>query len=94
MQNEKKTIQCPHCGESNSIKYIGKRYAMYPAGCVAVISLPFAVLHQAQLPVLYRCEGCEREFGVRTMMGKVFRFILILFIAVIVLGIVAVFLGL
>lgn len=61
---------CPHCG-SEEVVPRGKHFGMYPAGCLYLISLPFAMLHQVSTPMLFRCHQCHREFGRRTIMAKI-----------------------
>lgn len=58
-----------------------------------MISLPFAALHQAQQPVIYSCETCEKEFGVRSWIASMCQFILFVLLATIGLVILAVFFG-
>lgn len=42
-----------------------------------IIGLPLAILHQTSSPVEYRCEKCQRRFGVRSPLAKVALAILI-----------------
>ena len=50
---------------------LGKKNAFYPAGCLMIIGLPLAILHQASSPVEYRCGKCQRKFGVRGTLARV-----------------------
>jgi hypothetical protein len=36
-----------------------------------IIGFPFAILHQASSPVEYRCETCQRRFGVRSILARI-----------------------
>lgn len=36
-----------------------------------IIGFPIAILHQTSSPVEYRCEKCQRRFGVRSPLAKV-----------------------
>jgi hypothetical protein len=65
------TPGCPKCGPDVPVTCLGKKNAFYPVGCLVVIGLPLAILHQTSSPVEYRCEKCQRRFGVRTMFGKI-----------------------
>jgi hypothetical protein len=49
---------------------IGKKNAFYPAGCLMLIGLPLAILHQASSPVEYLCGKCQRKFGVRDTLAR------------------------
>ena len=60
------TPGCPRCGPDAPVTCLGKKNAFYPAGCLMIIGLPLAILHQTSTPVEYRCGKCQRRFGVRS----------------------------
>lgn len=62
---------CPRCGPETPATCLGKRNAIYPAGCLMIIGFPLAILHQTSSPVEYRCGKCQRRFGVRSTLAKV-----------------------
>ncbi len=64
-----KPLACPACGSACSAT-AGKRFALYPAGCLSVLGLPFAMFHQAQMPLEYRCPGCGTAFKRRSGLAK------------------------
>jgi hypothetical protein len=63
-------MNCPACN-SGKIQARGKRHALYPLGIVAVVGLPFAMLHQAATPQLYHCGDCSHNFARRTASARV-----------------------
>ena len=62
---------CPTCGPDATVTCLGKRNALYPAGCLMIIGFPLAILHQTSSPVEYRCETCQRKFGVRRILARI-----------------------
>ena len=58
----------------------GKRNALYPLGVVAIIGLPFAMLHKIASPHDYHCNGCGTDFARRTTAAKIAWVALIAFI--------------
>ena len=64
------SIRCPGCGSPSSIISHGKRYAVYPSGCLALIGPILAILHQASSPVDYECGTCGRKFSARSSVAK------------------------
>ena len=64
-------MKCPKCNNETAVICHGKRYAMYPSGCLALIGPVLAILHQASTPVDYECKGCGHEFGRRSAAAKV-----------------------
>lgn len=87
MPTEKTSPSCPKCDKCTPLDHLGRRYAMYPAGCVAIFGLPYAALHQAQQPTLYKCQICQTEFGVRSVMSQIFRGLFIMIVALPLLAI-------
>ena len=78
-------MNCPSC-TANDIQSRGKRNALYPAGILAIIGLPFAMLHQISSPCDYHCNACGADFALRTTAGKIALVgLLILAVAVLVL---------
>jgi transcription elongation factor Elf1 len=74
-------MKCPKC---NSDKYVichGRRYALYPSGCLAVLGPFLAILHQASTPVDYECKSCDLKFAKRSTAAKVALFGILLFVA-------------
>jgi hypothetical protein len=64
------TPPCPSCGPDAPVTCRGKKYAVYPAGCLMMIGLPLAILHQTSSPMEYLCGQCQRRFGVRSTLAK------------------------
>ena len=73
-----KAITCPTCG-STSVLNRGKRYSLYPSGIVAIIGLPFAMLHQVSTPQEFHCNGCGLDFAQRTMTARIARVFVFIF---------------
>jgi|GEM_PF-2039877 len=69
--SDAKKITCPNCGEDCSLFCIGKRNALYPAGCFQILGLPLSMLHQISSPIDYRCKSCDERFGVRGVLAKI-----------------------
>lgn len=69
-------MNCPSC-HSTDIQARGKRNALYPAGCLALISLPLAMLHQVASPHDYHCQSCGVDFARRTTVSKIARVVLL-----------------
>jgi predicted RNA-binding Zn-ribbon protein involved in translation (DUF1610 family) len=67
---ESKHLHCPQCSSEDIISR-GKRYALYPVGCVAILSVPFAWLHRESTPVDFECRACGRCFFQRTTPAKI-----------------------
>jgi hypothetical protein len=83
-----KTLICPTCS-SASVQDRGKRYSLYPSGIVAIIGLPFAMLHQASAPQEFHCDGCGLDFARRTLTALIARvslFIICISLALLVLA--------
>jgi uncharacterized protein (DUF983 family) len=62
-------MNCPRCNSAD-IQCRGKRNALYPAGCLVIIGVPFAMLHQASSPQGYHCNACGFDFSQRTAPEK------------------------
>jgi len=77
-------MRCPYCNSSN-LHICGKRNALYPIGLVAIIGLPFSLLHQASSPIDYKCKECGVGFQHRTITAKIARGVLVLLVSGIVL---------
>ncbi len=56
---------CPKCNGDDIICH-GKRYALYPAGCVAILSVPIGWMHRESTPIDFECRACEHRFSRRT----------------------------
>ncbi len=82
-------ISCPACGDSASIKSHGKRYAVYPAGCLLLGGILLPLLHQASGPVDYECGKCGKKFGVRSTRAKIALILLVFSLVLILIGIIA-----
>lgn len=74
-----KVPACPKCG-SKQVTLIGKRNALYPAGCLVIFHILFAMLHRLQSPIEFRCDACGKRFSRRYFAE---RFALLAFISVI-----------
>ena len=75
-----KTPDCPKCG-SQRVTLIGKRNALYPAGCLVVFHILFAMLHRLQSPIEFRCDKCDERFSRRFFSERI---ALLAFVGVIV----------
>jgi hypothetical protein len=73
-----KAITCPTCS-STSIQERGKRYSLYPSGIVAIVGLPFALLHQVSAPQEFHCDSCGLDFAQRTLTARIARVFLFMF---------------
>ena len=65
-------MNCPKC-QSTDLQNRGRRNAVYPSGIIALVGLPFAMLHQASAPQDYHCNACGSEFSHRTKTAKIAR---------------------
>jgi DNA-directed RNA polymerase subunit RPC12/RpoP len=72
-----KAMTCPTCN-SAEIRARGKRNMFYPLGMIAIIGLPFALLHQLSSPLSYHCNECGLDFAQRTKTARVAHLFLIL----------------
>jgi hypothetical protein len=72
-------MNCPRCS-SIDVKCRGRRNALYPLGILAVVGIPFAMLHQASSPYEYQCNGCGLELTRRTTVGKTAGIILLVLV--------------
>jgi hypothetical protein len=63
-------IRCPKC-DCEKVRSLGKRYALYPAGCVVLLPLVVAWVHRCSSPYEFECGGCGRRFARRTLAAKV-----------------------
>ena len=77
-------MNCPACN-STALQLRGQRNALYPAGIMAIVGLPFALLHQASSASEYHCNGCGTDFTRRTTIAKVARILMILLVVGIIL---------
>jgi transcription elongation factor Elf1 len=73
-------MKCPKCNDDSMVICHGKRYAMYPSGCLALIGPILAVIHQASTPVDYECKSCGLEFSRRSTAAKIGLIGILLFI--------------
>jgi hypothetical protein len=73
-------MNCPKCDNDKDVICHGRRYALYPSGCLAVIGPFLAILHQASTPVDYECKRCGLRFGRRSTAAKVALFGILLFV--------------
>lgn len=62
--------RCPKCGDQEQVISRGKKYSLYPSGCMAVVGFPFAVIHQASCPTQYECRACGAKFERRSNPAK------------------------
>jgi len=60
----------PKCGTNTRIVCRGKKYAIYPSGCLVIVGLPIAMLHQASAPFEFECETCSTRFAARSLVAK------------------------
>ena len=69
----------------------GKRYAVYPAGCLYLIGLPLAILHQVSSPMEFECTDCGKRFGRRSPLAR-FAWVMLIAIFALIIGIILKFL--
>jgi len=74
-------MKCPKCNRDENVVCHGRRYSMYPSGCIAVIGPFLAIIHQASTPVDYECKSCELKFGRRSTAAKVALFGILILVA-------------
>jgi hypothetical protein len=86
-------MECPHCRSSN-FEARGTRYSLYPLGPVAIVGLPFALLHQVSLPRQYHFGACGVDFVHRSATAKVARFVLVAFYVLLGFAVAAAIIGL
>ena len=60
---------CPAC-RSGDVEDLGRKYPVYPMGCVSTLGFPLSFLHQGQIPHDLRCRECGREFKRRSRLAK------------------------
>ena len=77
---ERKTLQCPKCGEQSRLISHGKRYSLYPAGCLYVLGLVVAIVHRSSAPVDFECQACGHKFAQRSLLAKINLLLLILIV--------------
>lgn len=68
--NKPAQLQCPKC-RGEDILCRGKRYALYPVGCLALFALPLAWVHRESAPIDYECQTCGHRFSKRTPCAKI-----------------------
>lgn len=73
-------MKCPRCHRGEDVVCHGRRYAMYPSGCVALLGPFLAILHQASVPFDYECKACDLKFSRRRMPAKVALIGILLFV--------------
>lgn len=83
-------ISCPACGDSSSIQSHGKRYAVYPSGCLLLGGILLPLLHQASSPVDYECGKCGKKFGVRTATARIALVLLVVLLVCILIGVISI----
>ena len=83
--------RCPKCGDNARVVCHGKRYAIYPSGCLMIVGFPIAILHQVSCPTDYECRACDARFGIRSLIAKICLGIILLLVLWMVAAIVAAF---
>lgn len=63
-------LHCPKC-HGGEITCHGKRYALYPAGCVTLFALPLAWVHRESTPIDFECRTCGHRFCKRTKPAQI-----------------------
>ena len=64
------SISCPKC-QSTKVLDQGRKYQVYPLGCLAILGFPLAIFHQGQLPHRLECQECGEVFNRRTKLAIV-----------------------
>jgi predicted RNA-binding Zn-ribbon protein involved in translation (DUF1610 family) len=77
-------MRCPECG-SESVQTRGKRNSLYPVALLLILPTAFAMLHQAASPIDYRCPSCGLLFARRTPSARFALFVMVSFIAMMVI---------
>ena len=60
---------CPAC-RSRDVEDLGRKFPVYPMGCVSTLGFPLVFLHQGQIPHDLRCREYGREFKWRSRLAK------------------------
>lgn len=77
-------MKCPKCNDETTVRCLGKRYSMYPSGCLALLGPILAILHQASTPTDYECKGCGHFFCRRSTAAKIGLVGILIFVAYLV----------
>jgi len=85
-------MTCPFCKSDDTHSH-GKRYSVYPTGIVAIVGLPFAMLHQASAPYDYDCNQCGKHFLHRTTPARIARILLVFIVAALIAMFVILIIG-
>lgn len=91
--NPSGALKCPKCGDGSGIISHGKRYAVYPSGCLVIGGFPIAMLHQTSCPTDYECLVCNTRFGVRSLIARICLGIIVLVALWIIVAIGSIFTG-
>ena len=83
---------CPKCKSAN-VRMIGKRNALYPVGCLLILSLVYSIAHRLQSPIDYQCKACCHRFARRNLTEKIALLAIIVFLVVLIGGLAVQVLG-
>tara|TARA_R110002049_G_scaffold22094_1_gene79624 strand:- start:412 stop:720 length:309 start_codon:yes stop_codon:yes gene_type:complete len=61
---------CPRC-QSTKVFDRGRKYQVYPLGCLAILGFSLAIFHQGQLPHRLECQECGAVFNRRSKLAMV-----------------------
>ena len=64
------SISCPKCQSTKVVDH-GRKYPVYPLGCLAILGFPLCFFHQGQLPHRCECLDCGKRFNRRTKLAIV-----------------------
>jgi len=64
------SIVCPKCQCDKIIPH-GKRYTLYPSGCLALFALPLAWVHRESTPHDFECHVCGQRFSKCTTCARI-----------------------
>ena len=70
MKSSSPPLRCPKCGNDQIIAH-GKRYALYPLGCLVILTLPLSWMHRSAAPYDFECLSCGKRFAKRTVPAKI-----------------------
>ncbi|WP_193215149.1 hypothetical protein [Luteolibacter marinus] len=64
------SLECPACRSTKLMDH-GRKFPVYPAGCVWILGFPIAIFHQGQTPHQLECEECGARFKRRTLLARI-----------------------
>lgn len=87
------SLECPRCRSTKLMDH-GRKFPVYPMGCVWILGFPLALFHQGQTPHQLECEECGAKFTRRSWLARVNLAALILVGGLLVIGLISLIAGL